>query len=238
MPENRITAQQFSTISVQAVAFVSDRLVASGKVMAAVLKNYADRYDGDPQALPLPPDMPAEIPRVILKSAEPRYKFEASPTRLASQWMRNDDGEFTLADLTAECGEVIAHCMTELNPHVGRLALVLTRFIHVDDPAQSLVSRFCSADAQAEPFNRSTTFEIHNHKRYQPLGLESTVNSWVRCRTGVVGDDKSPAIVIEQDINTLVEDSATSSFNADDALQFYRASAGEADKIIAKYFPG
>lgn len=237
MPANRVTTSQFVTISVQAVAFVSDRSVTSGKVMAAVLKRFADRYDGDPQALPLPPEAPAEIPRVILQSAEPQFRFEASPDRLTSRWVCPDGCDVSVTDVVGLCSQVILHCLDELHPQVGRLALVVTRAAPVDDPAQTLIQSFCSQDAQLEPLNRSATFEIHNHKRYTPPGLTYMVNSWVRCRTGMIGDDKSPAIVVEQDINTLAEESSTHQFDSIGSNSFYDAIANEADGILMKYFP-
>ncbi len=235
-----VTTHDFVVVSVQTVAFLADRILSPSRIMASVLKSYADRYDGEIQALPLPPDVPAELPRVILQSADQRFRFEAGPARISSIWQYQDDDREDLSSVTSRCREVLVHCLGELKPRVGRLALVITRARPTEHPAQILVEQFCNSNSQCEPFNRSSNFEIHNHKQYTPSQSDPklTINSWVRCKTGTLTKNNSPAILVEQDLNTLAEDLERNRFDAASTTAFFDLTVQEADSILKKYFPG
>ena len=118
----------------------------------------------------------------------------------------------------------------------GRLGLVVQRVCRSDNPAQTLIRRFCNAESQIEPFNRSATFEIHNHKEYPPQHGDYQINSWVRCQCGVVEPDKARAIVVTQDLNTIAG-GGQADFNVEKTKAFFLMASDEAETIISKYFP-
>ena len=82
-------------------------------------------------------------------------------------------------------------------------------------------------------------FEIHSLKRYD-LTAEIVVNSWIRCKTGRRTDpDRTyPAVVVEQDINTLAELLAISNINSETRSLFFKTVPNEMDSILSQYFPG
>ncbi len=127
--------------------------------------------------------------------------------------------------------------MQELNLKVGRFALVFNRFCEADEPTKVLINRFTSDAAQEGPLHNSSNFEIHNHKLYPLPDTTFSVNSWVRCRTGIVQPSQLEAVTVEQDINTLVEDLDTKVFSVDDFRQFVNEAATEIGKILELYFP-
>lgn len=64
-----------------------------------------------------------------------------------------------------------------------------------------------------------------------------SVNSWVRCRSGsLVGLDR-PAVLIEQDLNTVLTSDSQPLFDFLIAERFYYSMAQEAEHILGRYFP-
>jgi hypothetical protein len=75
---------------------------------------------------------------------------------------------------------------------------------------------------------------MHNLKRYKsPAGYE--INSWVRCRTGMLGDQD--AVVVEQDINTLQEQAAERAIEPREIVPFVAMAMDESRSILRLYFP-
>jgi len=213
-------------------------------LLAAVLSKYAKRFDGTVQAMPLPAAASDNLPRVALASKDRVWTFTASPSRLTSSWVRSEqetDQPVPVHGVVKHCWEPIEDHVRENNVRVGRLGLVVTRVCRTDNPAQVLVDRFCRDDVKAldspdAPLRHSTNFEIHNHKRYEPIpGL--TVNSWVRCRTATLGEDASPIVLAEQDINTLSEELEEREFSLEEIASFCRLAVDQMDSILVKYFP-
>jgi len=240
-----LRAGDFRLTAVRLVAFTPNLVDFNpSALLAAVLAKYAKRFDGNVQALPLPEDAPPDFPRVQLASSNGVWGFAASLSRITSSWnLQEEQGGETagLAHVVTCCREPIDHHMRENDVRVGRLGLVITRVCRVETPAQTLIDRFCRHDVKEPnspdaPLRNSSNFEIHNHKQYEsPTGL--TVNSWVRCRTGVIRKHASPIVTVEQDINTLAEEIDEQTFSIEETAAFYDMSVSEAETILRKYFP-
>src|SRR5947209_2924950 len=121
-----VTSEQFNLAAVQAVIFTPDESQFSqSSILAAILGQYAERYNGDVQTLPLLDQMPSEFPRVILQSADEVFKFQAGPARIDSFWNAKEGQEYDAAFTSTEVLEqYIRNAKTSIQ--VGRLALVIT----------------------------------------------------------------------------------------------------------------
>ena len=240
---NMVNWQQFTLSSVQTAMFTPDHSAFAGsRVVATIMRQFGERFSGDMQVLPLPPGVPPEIPRVVLKSSDGSQEVNAGPARFNYVWNRiGPDASLTLRQALDQCVEVLGYYVRETGVRVGRLALVLQRACPCpnEDPAQTLIQRFCAEESQREPFNRSATFEIHNHKDYTPVreDVDYRINSWVRCQCGLVEPEKDPTIVVIQDLNTMVADLEQRQFDADKIGVFFSMVCDEAEAIIKKYFP-
>lgn len=224
MTSMSVKTSDFQVARVQVVAFPTDRQPPPTRVIATLLTKYPDRFDGDLQALPLPQNIPAEVPRAVLQSSDQRFRFEIGLGRLSSQWQRLEDETSNFQEVVSGCVNVLEYCVKELNPRLGRLALVISRICPCDAPAQTLIQRFCRDDTQQEPFNRSSNFEIHNHKDYVLPEIEPklTINSWVRCKTARLAKSDCPAILVDQDLNTLAHENEQRQFTADQLRAYFR----------------
>jgi hypothetical protein len=235
---------EFVLDNIQAAIFVAEPSAAAfstGKAVASILTRFGEQFGGEMRALPLPTGVvPADVPRATLQSPEqgPTWQLNLGPARI--DCIRTNSPQAEIADLGAavlECADVLEHYLESNNVRVGRVALIIRRFCRSEHPAQELISRFCSEASRREPLNRSTSFELHNHKVYAPVGLTYQVNSWVRCKTATVAADNTPAIAVEQDLNTLHEEMATRRFNPEETRRFFEIIARDAGEILRKYFP-
>ena len=113
----------------------------------------------------------------------------------------------------------------------------MRRISELENPAEELIDRFCNTESKIRPFNRSESFEIHNHKKYNLRNTGFSINSWVRCRSGMATPPLSKKVVIiEQDINTL-ENNMQNIFSLEDIANFYMACQDELEDILQIYFP-
>lgn len=246
------TASNFQIESVQAVAFTpkSDDF-RTAPVLAHILPGFADRYDGDiesqnPSAtINLIAGVNQNIrllPHVTLTSEDKHWKFDAQAARTESVWNASEQSSSeTLREICKQCYEPLLEYLVPTNRQVGRLALVVHRWVQEVDPAIVLSNRYCKAemiDEQNEnaPFRHSIKFEIHNLKTYQSDINELMVNSWVRSRSGTHVNGR-PAVTIEHDINTLHEKSETSAFSDTEIREFFDWASLESEKVLNLYYP-
>jgi hypothetical protein len=242
-----VKASGFLLNSIQAVIYLGDSSkFSSSRVLAAILKHFAERYDGEVQTIPseLVTGLPLDVPRIVLQSKDNTWELRVAPNRIDSIWrsITNESLPSTAVEL---CSDVVHKYMQEVRPPVNRIALVVIRYCEVAEPARTLADHFCKLGAVQGPFRNTQNFEIHNHKQYALPGGNYPVNSWVRCRTGTIagtttgtttGTDKS-IILVEQDINTTPEFGEIARFIPRDVFSFFQHVKPEIDSILRLYFP-
>lgn len=208
------------------------------KALAVILGKYSHQYDGSVQALPLPEEIPPEVPRVILQSKDATYRLDVSPLRVTSYYsMRDDKTQAEPEDILSNSIEVLKHYVEGMEAQVDRLALVLTRVCKAENPAKLIVERFCKPELQSTIFNKSENFEIHNHQRIEIQGF--SVNSWMRCKTGalIINNVPFPGVIVEQDLNTLVEELKQRRFKPEEIKKYFQVASAETEANLKVYFP-
>lgn len=236
------TWQQFVIDSVQIALFTPDNngRFSANRATAAILRRFADHFDGEMQVVPLSDDAPREIPWIVLQGRDNRCILQIGPGRF--DLIRNQEFDCdtaTVSDYVRSGLEIAEHYVRETDAGVGRLALVARRVCPHQQPAEALIERFCNEAAKREPLNRSSTFELHNHKEYRPAadGIDYRVNSWVRCKCAAMQPDGRPAILVLQDLNTLTSDAQERRFSLNELHKFFDVATVEVDKIMSRYFP-
>ncbi|MCH7989882.1 MAG: hypothetical protein IID46_12135 [Planctomycetes bacterium] len=182
--------------------------------------------------------------KVTLTSEDDCWRVEVVPGRSDSFWNSQaaDDDQEGLAKICRLCLEPLQAYPIVDDIQIGRLALIVRRWIPVDDPAIALTSQFCKPELvevkyDTAPFRHSQDFELHNRKRYKSGVKGVFINSWIRCRSNVRVHDQ-PAITVEQDLNTLSEDLESNAFHRDQIEEYFAWAVEEADRILSLYFPG
>jgi len=234
-----LSYQDFDTVGLQAVVFTPDIELSVSKILISVYPEISELFDGEPITLPHSTEIPNEIPRIILKNKAGNLKLEIAPIRINFLWKKTDNNEHIQIDKFFELIiEVFNKYLTLTKYKVGRLALVLTRTARHEKPGLFLATHFCKEELMKAPFDRPENFELHGHKKFK-LSKKYDVNSWVRNKTGqlIIENDKSPVVLIEQDINTLSEKMNNSDFNQEDIKSFFSDAQIESAKILKLYYP-
>src|SRR5437764_8439887 len=112
--------------SLQMVIFTPDHSAfKQALVLSAVLSRFNERFNGLVQALPLPNDVPAEVPRIILSSEDKSWALQAGPARVDCFWRLTDPNGTAPDNVLEQCAQVLTHYVETANVRVGRLALVV-----------------------------------------------------------------------------------------------------------------
>jgi hypothetical protein len=233
-----IRAQDFSLGACQAVYFTPDEQVSAQKLLRHVVPSWLDVFDGDPQTIPT--EAPPEIPRLILRSQSGAWRCQIASQRIDFHWNRTTAPEqfSTPEEFFENVQGHLESYIDSLNARVARLAAVITWFAEHDQPGLFLARHFCKTRWDAAPFNRPASFELHAHKAFKVTD-DLTVNSWVRCKTGRQQLEKrtQPIVLVEQDLNTLAEETTTRDYGSEARRNFFALVAKEFPSILRLYFP-
>lgn len=240
-----VQARDFLIRGVQTVAFTASSGFEASRVLTNVLSAHGALLSGRVDVLPLPDDVPPEIPRVELGSKDGQWALSSAPARTGVAWVEREPGisPDKLAGVVQQCSGILCCCFAGETPiRVNRLGFLLTSVLQTEDASRLLIEQFCLPKCHAEentasPLRHSQTFQLHNFKSY-PSPIDKTpLNSWVRCKSASLMPDGAPAIVVEQDLNTSASD-LERRFGDDEMRTYFEMAAEEAQKILRLYFPG
>jgi len=233
-----VRVADFRLSSIQFTIFTPGLLFIPSKILGFVLTKWGELFDAAPVSMPLPSESPSEIPRIILQSSDGRSKLELAPSRANMFWLRQaDTDEIKAEDFLGLATNLLWEYTATVNGKVGRIAVVLNRYVKHENPGEFLAQHFCKDKWQTAPFNRPESFEIHAHKRYV-LNNQFNINSWVRCKTGLIKlPDQQKIILVEQDINTFPEEMETREFSNGQIKEFCKIGLNELNSVLSLYFP-
>ena len=235
-----LSRSDFKVASYQAVLFTPDGGVTSARFVRDLLPRWADRFDADPIMLPIPQDIPPEVPRIILTSRDEKWRCEIAPARINVHYRRASEAasDPDIARFYDGALGMFEQYMEASQVRVGRIAGILNRYAQQDAPGLFLARHFCKERWDSAPFNRPESFELHAHKRFA-LGNQFQVNSWVRCKSGKLASEKQEQsiVLVEQDINTFAEEAPSRAFTMDEVRAFFSLAAPEFDAILTLYYP-
>lgn len=231
----------FSTLSSKIILFTSDVAFNQGRALTALLAGLQQTFDGQVVTLPLPPDAPGDIPRITLNSSDGALSLEAGPQRISILFRaKNDVIETTDGQIELALRVFDAYVIT-LKFRISRLAINLSRFCAIDDPAMVIARHFCKdellerRDDFRGALSRTETMELHAHKRFELLE-DLSVNSWVRVKTVRQQQEQPSGVLIEQDINTLAERENTADFTKQNINEIIRKALSESTDVLELYF--
>lgn len=230
-----LQAKDFRILSLQFSIFVPELLFNPNKILGILMSKFSDIFDGDTTVIPLPSDAPGEFPRLTLLSSDNKTKLEIAANRVnLFRYRKEDTTEIDEKPFLQICSDVFREYIDCTSAKVGRFALVIVKFSEDSNPGLTLARHFCKDELMVEPFDRPERFEIHSHKKYK-LG-DFNVNSWVRCKSGILKKDNVPIVLVEQDTNTLSEEIEDNEFDIDQIQSFIEIAVKEQRTILDKYF--
>jgi len=226
-----LNAGRFQTRMVQTSIFTSDLgAFSSSTLLAHTLEKFETMYNGPPAAFPLPPQAPAEVPRIVLSSASHEYELRLALSRSDAIW--RDSTNPDASEGMRKNVEVLLSQIRNTQARINRAALVLIRECKAPIPAIELARHFFKAEIASGPLGDSQALELHSHiVRCLPNGME--INNWIKLRGGPYGYEQSPLISVEQDMNTPA--GADISMSPDALETFFSQAYSEADRVLQVY---
>lgn len=235
-----IPASKLHTQLIIASAFFAGDELKLTNALIQALQEWAPIYDGDPISLPLPPGTPPEFPGAILQSRDQSLGIEMGRTKVNFYWKQLEstrDASIDIRDIYSQFADRIATIAEKNKVVIGRLAALRMSIGNEHKPGRVLSQQFCREGILNGPLKQVEGFELHAHKVFE-LYQAQNVNSWVRIKTsGSPGPDYEH-IVVEQDINTLVEEINIRNFDRANIMHFFHQASQQLDSILNEYFPG
>jgi hypothetical protein len=240
-----VQAQDFLVRGVQIVAFTVSAGFEASQVLTGVLSRYGALLSGRVEVLPLPEEVPPEIPRIVLGSKDGRWSLSSAPARTSVEWVERESNGISPDQLDAivrQSSEILACCFAEEAPMlVNRLGFLLTSVFETEDAPRVLIEQFCrpqchAAESAVSPLRHSQTFQLHNFKAYMSQLDAIPINSWVRCKSALLVPNGPSAIVVEQDLNTNASDPERR-FEPIEMRTYFERAVPEAQQILRLFFP-
>ncbi len=234
-----LQANDFVLMQAQASIFTPGMNFQTNRVLAQLLAQYADQFNGEPVTIPVPEGFPlaAETPRFILQSRDGSLRLQAAPSRL--DVVRAGDTLNTTDPLPAFldwCLGLFDTYLAVTTGRVGRVAAVVQRKASPERPARAVAEHFCQQYLLDGPLNRPSDFEVHAAKQFDLYeGLR--INSWFRCKTAVLLPTRQTIVQIEQDFNSLPEETETREFGQQERRRFFGSLPDGFQQVMALYFP-
>lgn len=239
-----ISADQFKSFKVQYTVFTPGLSFRATKVMLELANAFGDYFDAEPFIMPPIADFPPELPQLILKSKDGVLQLLAHSQRLDFHASYKMDADDDIERNNKLFLDVCSRYSDITKATISRLAYVVHRAKEQPNPATELSRHFCQERWTKTAIKRSDNFELHSHKKYKPEAFRTDLNSWMRCKSGVLnkgpkdGKTALDAILIEQDLNTTIESADSIEFQQSDIADFFKFSFIESDSILGLYFPG
>jgi hypothetical protein len=237
-----LTYTNFEVASAQAVVFTPGSQIAMPRVLIALLQQW-EEFFSEIEPISLPKEVPADVPRIILRSPDDQFSLEISGNRATFVW-RHTDSPFDEKRFREFAQKVLYSYLDIAPAKAGRLAYVITRFAPAINPAITIAEHFCQEKWVTGPLEKVEGFELHAHEVFN-LADEFRVNCWTRFKTGTrttqVSDstpDVQKIVLVEQDSNTLSEVAGEVIYTEEQMQRFLNQAAHRMSEILQQYFPG
>ncbi|NQT83931.1 hypothetical protein HQ563_12970 [bacterium] len=213
--------EQFSPLFIQAAMFIrgmgfSDPLSIAQGIQHAV----GGIFDGQPGVFPVPPNAPANVPRIVLKDGLQRYQCKVSAGRLDLAFDGSKKRASSTGAVWDEYSEItrqLAEYLKKKNPtRVWRLGLVVRLFKVLEGSANIHIrEKYLRDDRFEDPYEMHLS--VLNKENMGGFGI----NRWLRLRPMRKRDDPTndSGLVVEIDINTHAEEN--NDFTEEEITRFF-----------------
>jgi hypothetical protein len=178
------------------------------KVAVAIQDASEELFDADPLMLPIPPDAPADIPRIRLTSNDEHWAFQVTGERLDCFYKPPPDKRETTEKFEEVankqlriCADIWGILQKQFSVSGKRIGVVSTFIASPENPVETLKSKFILTSNALEPY------ELHLHALHK-ISLDNIpINRWTRCMAANLPLEQKPrdALRLQIDINTLPE---------------------------------
>ncbi len=223
---------EFRFNSIQGSVFITAGRLTPAKLLGKLAERISDRFDGSPTVLPMSEELPPHIPQIIFQSSDKQWQVEIAPGRVNYRWVQmHDEHTSSLGAFSKDFVSFMELFLSFDRTVVGRMAVVLGRYLVTEQPAVVLSRHFCKENWLRKGLTELEDFEMHS-RRLAKFTTGYQVNSWIRFKSALLTipkTNKRPIILTEQDVNTLAEESETRNYTISDILKFWELAEVEVD---------
>jgi len=233
---------KFTPVKLMAAIFTPGFSYSSGISLLNLFQEISgNKFDGEIFSAPIPHNAPHEIPRFVLKSQDGFWKLEVSLERTNLIYIHPELSPIIdphAFDFKNYAKKFFREYKKKTKIRIQRLAFVVERASKIleETPAQFIADTFCKDEYLKEPFNRTSSFELHSLKQYKHKKFN--LNSWVRLKSAnLVDESKTPILLVISDINTLsIQEASENNFDLKDIDRFFKFIPDELERILSLYF--
>lgn len=229
-----VNAKELKPLSLQFSFFTPELVFSGNKILTHIASKFGHYFDGEPTFLPLPQDLPPDIPRITLQSEAQTYKVEIAVSRVNMYKFFQKARDKSVDEFLKLCLDFSKEYVGCTNSQIGRLAVVFLKFLETETPGLDLAKHFCKEKWITSPSIPPQKFEIHFYHRTVHEGFN--INCWFRCKTGILNNNKN-IILIEQDINTLTEELLKKHFSFGEIEKFLSVALEKQESLLSSYLP-
>jgi hypothetical protein len=187
-----------------------------------------------------------DAPRLILQSADARFRLHVGPSRL--DILRVSQSEHDRIDIRKDlslCGNVIENYLKHLPSAVSRATVLVRRMAYQDAPAAEIARHFCK-DAWligGSPIESLEDIEFNVAKNHSTKnGVELT--GWFKCKSanffrravGLNPPQGITGILVDQDLN-IPPVGSKNPLTVDEIKAFFDLVPDEFSQRLASFFP-
>jgi hypothetical protein len=213
--------QDFTPLAIQSAVFVHGLVFSDPLALAqAVQRAVGGVFDGQPAVLPVPPNAPGNVPRILLKDRLERYQCKVSAGRFDLAFDGSKRRETPIGIVWDEYSGIIrqlAEYLKKKNPtRVWRLGLVVRLFKVLPRSASIHIRETYFKDDRFQ-----NAYEIHVSVLDKECMGTFNINRWLRVRPLRKRDDPEDdrGLGVDVDINTLAEEK--NDFTEEEITEFF-----------------
>lgn len=231
---------EFKILRLQLVIYTPEIFFKKSTILQKIMESYSDKFDGDIVSIPIPDDAPKEIPRLSLFDSQKKYKFETAINRTDFHIISKESFEIesNLEFYINFYLELIQKYIKCTEASIGRMAIVVTKYIEKENPTNFLVKYFYDKTlVENKHFNNLNDFELRFRKVISLKNFK--INSWVRCKNAKVnfGTKKNfDSVLVIQDMNTFSEELELKKYSVQDLKEFINLALDKQSNILRNIF--
>ncbi len=195
--------------NLQLVLYSPGIVIADKLKTANMLKEVLpDVLDGEPLILPLPNDAPPEIPRMLLKSKDEKYKLQVAVQRMDFIFHYKKEDEKTLFPVPGffeKVSKLLKYFRESVHTQFARIGVVTNWTIELEKSSATeyLFSKYIQ---EGTPLRNSYKLELHCLTKETIADLKA--NKWTRIKSALKVDEpeQDRFITLHVDINTLADE--------------------------------
>ena len=161
-----LRAKDLQTVSYLVSIFTPQLNFSVNNILTEMMGKFGKVLDGQLMTMPLPPEAPAEIPRLTLSSNDQGLRLEISPARTSLfRFRRKNDTDVDSAEFLLLANQIFQTYLDVTVAVVGRLASVIVKYEALQQPGIEVAKHFCRDERLKTALTRPTTSRF-THTRY------------------------------------------------------------------------